>query len=45
MSAFHLVLSENAIENAEMNKCKSAVHRVRKMEEDVDVACSNGNVM
>ncbi|KAI5669956.1 hypothetical protein M9H77_19809 [Catharanthus roseus] len=40
VSAFHLVLSENSNEDEEMNKCKSAVSRVRKMEEDVEVALS-----
>ncbi|KAM7261641.1 hypothetical protein ACFE04_020718 [Oxalis oulophora] len=43
VSAFHLVISEHANEEAEMKNCKSAVHRVRKMEKDVDGACSNGN--
>ncbi|KAI3462035.1 hypothetical protein Pfo_018698 [Paulownia fortunei] len=38
VSAFHLVISEHANEDEEMNKCKSAVHRVKKMEKDVDVA-------
>lgn len=42
VSAFHLVLSEHANQDAEMSKCKSAVHRVRKMEKDVDIACQNG---
>ncbi|KAK9272170.1 hypothetical protein L1049_002541 [Liquidambar formosana] len=41
VSAFHLVFSEHANEDAEMSKCKSAVHRVRKMEKDVDIACTN----
>lgn len=41
VSAFHLVLSEHANQDAEMSKCKSAVHRVRKMEKDVDIACQN----
>ncbi|KAA8530911.1 hypothetical protein F0562_005630 [Nyssa sinensis] len=41
VSAFHLVLSEHHNEDEEMNKCKSAVHRVRRMEKDVDLACSN----
>ncbi|GAV86082.1 CTD_bind domain-containing protein [Cephalotus follicularis] len=40
VSAFHLVLSEQPNEEAEMSSCKSAVHRVRKMEKDVDIACS-----
>jgi hypothetical protein len=42
VSAFHLVLSEHPSEDAEMSKCKSAVHRVRKMEKDVDFTCANG---
>ena len=42
VSAFHLVLSEQSIEDAEMSKCKSAIQRVRKMEKDVDMACSIG---
>lgn len=41
VSAFHLVLSEHPSEDAEMSKCKSAVHRVRKMEKDVDFTCAN----
>ncbi|KAG2716541.1 hypothetical protein I3760_03G131800 [Carya illinoinensis] len=41
VSAFHLVLSERPNEDAEMSKCKSAVHRVRKMEKDVDISCQN----
>ncbi|KAL6993114.1 hypothetical protein U1Q18_011232 [Sarracenia purpurea var. burkii] len=40
VSAYHLVLSEHSIENEEMNKCKSAIRRLRKMEADVDLACS-----
>lgn len=42
VSAFHLVVSEQPTEEAEMNNCKSAVRRVRKMEKDVDIACTNG---
>ncbi|XP_057807061.1 LOW QUALITY PROTEIN: uncharacterized protein LOC131021785 [Salvia miltiorrhiza] len=38
VSAFHLVLSEHNNEDEELSKCKSAVHRVKKMEKDVDVA-------
>ncbi|CAK9166938.1 unnamed protein product [Ilex paraguariensis] len=38
VSAFHLVLSEHASENEEMNKCKTTVHRMKKMEKDVDLA-------
>ncbi|KAK8533772.1 hypothetical protein V6N13_028546 [Hibiscus sabdariffa] len=40
VSAFHLILSEQTNEDEEMSKCKSAVHRVRKIEKDVDIACS-----
>lgn len=42
VSGFHGVLSEQSIEEAEMSKCKSAVQRVRKMEKDVDIACTIG---
>lgn len=38
VSAFHLVINEHTAEDEEMNKCKSVVHRVRKMEKDVEVA-------
>ncbi|KAF3440426.1 hypothetical protein FNV43_RR18710 [Rhamnella rubrinervis] len=41
VSAFHTMLNENSNEDAEMSKCKSAVRRVRKMEKDVDVVCTN----
>ncbi|KAF5798117.1 putative CID domain-containing protein [Helianthus annuus] len=41
VSAFHLVVSEHHGEDEEMNKCKSAVHRVKKMEKDVDSALTN----
>lgn len=44
VSAFHLVLSEQPTEDEEMSKCKSAVHCVRKMEKDVDIACAIGNL-
>ncbi|KAL0547169.1 hypothetical protein IC582_017097 [Cucumis melo] len=40
VSAFHLVLSEYSNEETEMTNCNSAVQRVRKMENDVDFACS-----
>ncbi|XP_044470462.1 regulation of nuclear pre-mRNA domain-containing protein 2-like isoform X2 [Mangifera indica] len=40
VSAYHLVLSERPSEEEEMAKCKSGVHRVRKMEKDVDIACT-----
>ncbi|CAA3025001.1 Hypothetical predicted protein [Olea europaea subsp. europaea] len=35
LSAFHLVRSEHTTEDEEMNKCKSAVNRVKKLEKDV----------
>ncbi|KAM1068264.1 uncharacterized protein LOC126623358 isoform X1 [Malus sylvestris] len=41
VSAFHLVISEHPTEDTEMSKCKSAAHRVRKLEKDVDIACTN----
>lgn len=45
VSAFHLVVSEHSTEDEEMSKCKSAVHHVRKMEKDVDVALAKGNLV
>lgn len=42
VSAFHAVLSEHTNEEEEMNKCKSTVHRVKKMEKDVDMALTTG---
>ena len=44
VSAFDMVLNEHSNEDAEMSKCKSAVHRVRKMEKDVDIACAIGKL-
>lgn len=41
VSAFHLVVSEHHGEDEEMNKCKSAVQRVKKMEKDIDLALTN----
>ncbi|KAL1568018.1 regulation of nuclear pre-mRNA domain-containing protein 1A-like [Salvia divinorum] len=38
VSAFHSVFSEHNSEDEELSKCKSSVHRVKKMEKDVDVA-------
>ncbi|XVF58644.1 hypothetical protein PTKIN_Ptkin07bG0082700 [Pterospermum kingtungense] len=40
VSAFHSMLAELPNEDEEMSKCKSAVHRVRKMEKDVDSSCA-----
>ncbi|KAL0285695.1 UNVERIFIED_CONTAM: hypothetical protein Scaly_2811700 [Sesamum calycinum] len=41
VSAFELVLHEHANEDKEMRECKSAVHRVEKLEKDVDKALKN----
>ncbi|CDP20800.1 unnamed protein product [Coffea canephora] len=41
VTAFHLVLSEQSSESEDMNRCMSVVHRVSKMERDIDVALSN----
>lgn len=43
VSAFHLVLGEHTTEDEEMSKCKSVVHRVKKMEKDVDAALTQGS--
>ncbi|PSS36715.1 Regulation of nuclear pre-mRNA domain-containing protein [Actinidia chinensis var. chinensis] len=40
VSAYHSVLGERSSENEEMGKCKTAIQHVRKMEEDVNHACS-----
>ncbi|CAI0428963.1 unnamed protein product [Linum tenue] len=42
VSAFHSVDRERSKEEAEMSNCKSLVSRVRKMEKNVDISCSNG---
>lgn len=42
VSAFHSVASEHPNEDVEMSKCKSAIARVRKMEKEVNVACTSG---
>jgi len=44
VSAFHTVLNEHSNEDLEMSKCKSAVQCVRKMEKNVDIACSIGKL-
>lgn len=44
MSAFHLVLNEHLTEESELKRCKSAVNRVRKMDNDVEIACAQGKV-
>ncbi|KAJ6918866.1 hypothetical protein NC651_012965 [Populus alba x Populus x berolinensis] len=43
VSAFNLMVREQPNEEAEMRNCKSAVRRVRNMEKDVDIACSNND--
>ncbi|KAL5555929.1 hypothetical protein UlMin_038165 [Ulmus minor] len=40
VSAFHSVLNEQPNEDAEMDKCKSVINRVRKLEKDVNITCS-----
>lgn len=40
VSAFHAVLSDHPMEDVDLKKCQEAVHRVGKMEKDVDAACS-----
>ncbi|KMT08837.1 hypothetical protein BVRB_6g135600 [Beta vulgaris subsp. vulgaris] len=40
VSAFHLVLNEHLTEESELKRCKSAVNRVRKMDNDVEIACA-----
>ncbi|KAL0912481.1 hypothetical protein M5K25_018454 [Dendrobium thyrsiflorum] len=40
VSAFHSVLGELPNEDADLNKCKSAVRRIGKMEKDVGAACA-----
>ena len=44
MSALHTVLSEQADEDADLEKCKTSMRHVGKMEKDVDSACSKGNI-
>lgn len=40
VSAFHAVIGEHSNEDSLLQKCKSSVHRVRKMEKDVAAACA-----
>lgn len=40
VSALHTVLSEHADEDSDLEKCKTSMRRVGKMERDVDSACS-----
>ncbi|CAJ1938025.1 unnamed protein product [Sphenostylis stenocarpa] len=40
VSAFHTVLNKHSDGDAEMSKCKSSIHHVRKMEKIVDIACA-----
>jgi hypothetical protein len=44
VSALHTVLSEQADEDADLEKCKTSMCHVGKMEKDVDSACSKGNI-
>lgn len=43
VSALHTVQSEHADEDADLEKCKTSMRHVGKMEKDVDSACSKGN--
>ncbi|CAA6658801.1 unnamed protein product [Spirodela intermedia] len=43
VSAFHAVISERQNEDDELRECQVAVHRVGKMEKDVDIACAQGD--
>lgn len=45
LSAFHLVRSEHTTEDEEMNKCKSAVNRVKKLEKDVRMVLKKGRLV
>lgn len=40
VSAFHAVIGEHSNEDSLLEKCKSSVHHVRKMEKDVAVSCA-----
>ncbi|XP_052107533.1 uncharacterized protein LOC110273580 [Arachis duranensis] len=40
VSAFHSMLTDQSIEDAEMSKSKSAIQHMKKMESDVDNVCS-----
>lgn len=44
VSALHTVLSEQADEDADLEKCKTSMRHVGKMEKDVDSACTKGNI-
>jgi hypothetical protein len=43
VSALHTVHSEHADEDADLEKCKTSMRHVGKLEKDVDSACSKGN--
>lgn len=42
VSALHTVLSEQADEDSDLEKCKTSMRRVGKMQKDVSSACSKG---
>lgn len=42
VSALHTVHSEQADEDADLEKCKTSMRHVGKLEKDVDSACSKG---
>lgn len=43
VSALHTVQSEQADEDADLEKCKTSMRHVGKMEKDVNSACRKGN--
>lgn len=43
VSALHTVQSEQADEGADLEKCKTSMRHVGKMEKDVNSACRKGN--
>lgn len=42
VSAIHNVLSEHSNEESDLDRCKSAVRYVEKLEKDVERACNHG---
>ncbi|XP_047322085.1 regulation of nuclear pre-mRNA domain-containing protein 1B isoform X2 [Impatiens glandulifera] len=43
VSALHLVISENSIEDESMSSSKSVIQRIKKMEHSVEAACRKAN--
>lgn len=42
ISAMHSVLNEHTEEESELNKCKTAIRHVGRLEKDVEQACTHG---